>query len=26
LAFAHEGARLVVSGRRDEAGQEACCR
>jgi NAD(P)-dependent dehydrogenase (short-subunit alcohol dehydrogenase family) len=21
LAFAHEGARLVVSGRRDEAGQ-----
>jgi NAD(P)-dependent dehydrogenase (short-subunit alcohol dehydrogenase family) len=22
LAFAHEGARLVVSGRRDEVGQE----
>ena len=22
LAFAHEGARIVVSGRRDEAGQK----
>src|SRR5271170_1672471 len=22
LAFAHEGARIVISGRRDEAGQE----